>query len=340
MLSLTRKRVLVTGGAGFIGSHLVDRIIKDEPATLVVVDNLFLGREANLEQARRRFPALKFYRQDVSHYEAMKRILTEENIEVVFNLAVIPLLTSLERPRWSVDVNLGIATVAAELLREGCYETLIHFSTSEVYGTARYTPMDEGHPLRPHTPYAASKAASDHIILSYRDTFGIDVAIVRPFNNFGPRQNDKLYAAIIPIVIRRVMQGDDVIIFGDGKQTRDFVFVRDVADAAVHVYEEPKTRGKVINLASGQETSMNHLTQVLMDIMETRVPVVHQAPRRGDVRRHCGGIDLARQVIDYQPGVSLEEGLVETVAWYRQQHEPGTRDARGGMHTLRASGNR
>ena len=167
MPKLRGKSVLVTGGAGFIGSHLVDRIIQDSPSNLVVVDNLFLGKEANLDQARQAFPALKFYRQDASDYEAMKRIITAEGVEAVFNLAVVPLPTSLERPRWTVGTNMAITTVACELLREGYYQTLIHFSSSEAYGSAQYVPMDEKHPLLPSTPYAASKDDSDHVVLSY-----------------------------------------------------------------------------------------------------------------------------------------------------------------------------
>jgi len=316
---LTGKSVLVTGGAGFIGSHLVDRIVQESPGNLVVVDNLFLGKEANLDQAWQVFPALKLYRQDASDYEAMKRTIAAESVEVVFNLAVVPLPTSLERPRWTVDVNVAITTVVCELLREGYYRTLIHVSSSEAYGSARYVPMDEDHPLLPSTPYAAGKAASDHIILSYCKTFGIDAAIVRPFNNFGPRQNEGTYAGVIPIVIRAALRGEPAIIYGDGEQTRDFIFVRETADAAVRIYEEPATRGQVVNIATGQELSINRLVRAILEILDADVPIVHAAPRPGDVRRHCGAIDLAHRLIGFEPHTALNDGLVETVAWYRRK---------------------
>lgn len=316
---LQRKSVLVTGGAGFIGSHLVDRIIQESPANLAVVDNLFLGKEENLDQARQAFPTLKFYRQDASDYAAMKRIITAEGVEAVFSLAVVPLPTSLERPRWTVDTNVAITTVACELLREGYYQTLIHFSSSEAYGSAQYVPMDEKHPLVASTPYAASKAASDHVVLSYWKTFGIDAAIVRPFNNFGPRQNEGAHAGVIPVIIRAALRGDPATIYGDGEQTRDFIFVREVADAAVRVYEEPATRGQVINIATGQELSINRLVREILAILDADVPIVHDAPRAGDVRRHCGAVDLARRLIGFQPHVALNDGLIETVDWYRQK---------------------
>jgi len=321
VVKLTGKSVLVTGGAGFIGSHLVDRIIRESPSNLVVVDNLFLGKEANLDQARQAFPSLKFYSQDASDYEAMKQIIIAEGVEVVFTLAVVPLPTSLERPRWTVDTNVAITTVACELLREGCYRTLIHFSSSEAYGSAQYVPMDESHPLMPSTPYAASKAASDHVVLSYWKTFGIDTAIVRPFNNFGPRQNEGAYAGVIPSVIRAALQGKPIIVYGDGEQTRDFIFVREVADATVRVYEEPGTRGQVINVASGRELSINQLVQAIIEILGAEVPIVYKEPRPGDVRRHLGAVDLARKLIGFQPQIALDDGLAETVGWYRRELE-------------------
>jgi UDP-glucose 4-epimerase len=318
MLSLAGKSVLVTGGAGFIGSHLVDRIAGEAPANLVVVDNLFLGRDRNLDDARRAFPALRFYRGDVSDFAAMDDIMAVEEIDVAFDLAVVPLPTSLERPRWTVDVNVAATTVMCELLRTGRYQTLVHFSSSEVYGTAQSVPMDEDHPLEPSTPYAASKAAGDHVALSYQRAFGLDVAIVRPFNCYGPRQNEGAYAGVIPVVARRALRGEPVTIHGDGSQTRDFTFVSDLVDAAVRVYEVSATRGIVLNVASGREVAISTLVETLLGVLGTDVPVVHDAPRPGDVRRHCGSVDRAAELIGFRPWRALEQGLVETMAWYRE----------------------
>ena len=319
MLSLAGKSVVVTGGAGFIGSHLVDRLLDDRPANVVVVDNLFLGKEANLEEARRAFPDLRFYEQDAADYDAMREILVAEQADVVFEMAVVPLPTSLVRPRWTCDVNLSMATVVAELLRERCFETLVHFSSSEVYGTARYVPMDEGHPLEPRTPYAASKAGADHVVSSYQKTFGLDVTTVRPFNGFGPRQNEGAYAGIIPLVITRALAGEPIFVHGDGEQTRDFTFVRDIADAAVRAYTHPGTRGRVVNVCSGREVSVNALVATLLEVLAVDVPVLHEAPRPGDVRRHCGSPDLGQQLMGVSPEDRLADGLAETVRWYREQ---------------------
>ena len=315
--SLAGRSVLVLGGAGFIGSHLVDRLVDEAPRRVSVVDNLFLGREENLSDAATRLgDSLRFHNLDATDDEALARVIRDDETEVVFNLAVVPLPASLERPMWSVEHNVRLALVPCELLRTGAFETLIHVSSSEAYGSAEYVPMDEDHPPVPSTPYAASKLAGDQIVLSYQHTFGLDAAIIRPFNNFGPRQNAGSYAGIIPIVVNRATAGEPIEIYGDGEQTRDFVFVRDTADAIVRIYEEPATRGRIVNIASGREVSVNELVRLLLDALGSDVPVNHVEPRPGDVRRHWASIDLARELIGYQPRTSLRDGLAETVAWY------------------------
>ena len=153
-------------------------------------------------------------------------------------------------------------------------------------------------------------------MLSYAHTFGLDASIVRPFNNFGPRQNAGSYAGIIPIVVGRARAGEPIEIYGDGEQTRDFVFVRDTVDAIVRVYAEPATLGRIVNVASGREVSVNELVRLLLEALDSDVEVRHGPPRPGDVRRHLASIDLARRLIGYEPRTSLRDGLAETVAWY------------------------
>lgn len=319
MLSLTGKSVMVTGGAGFIGSHLVDRLVLEAPSNIVVVDNFFLGKMRNLDDARRSFPSLKVHDHDASDYEAMRETMAVEATDVVFNLAVVPLPTSLVRPRWSADTNFAIVSVVCELLRQGCFDTLVHFSSSEVYGTAQYVPMDEQHPLAPSTPYAASKAGGDHLVNSYLETFGLDATTVRPFNGFGPRQNEKAYAGVIPTVIGRVLAGEPLEIYGDGDQTRDFTYVGEIAEAAVRSYLSPSTRGRVVNISSGREVSVNALVEKLLITLDRDVSVSRSSPRPGDVRRHCGSPALGEQLTGFRPRRSLEAGLEETVRWYQER---------------------
>lgn len=316
-MSLKNKSVLVTGGAGFIGSHLVDRLIKEEPDNLVVVDNFFIGKESNLKEARGKYPNLPIYNQDASDYEIMSEIMKNEGIEVVFNLAVVPLPASLTKPRWTFEQNVNITLSICELARNNYFDTLIHFSSSEVYGTSEYAPMDEKHPLNGTTPYAASKAASDQLVFSYCRTFGIDASIIRPFNNYGPRQNEGSYAGVIPLTIKRILNNEASVIYGDGKQTRDYLYVTDTANATICIYNSKNTRNKVLNIASGKEISIEYVIKNIAKYLNCDKPIVYGRERPGDVRRHIANVYLAEDLIGFKPTVSLEEGLKLTVEWYK-----------------------
>jgi UDP-glucose 4-epimerase len=320
-MSLKNKSVLVSGGAGFIGSHLVDRIVKEEPENLVVVDNFFLGNNANLEDAKRNYPNLKIYKQDATDYERMSLIVKEEGVDVVFNLAIVPLPVSFEKPKWTYEHNVAITLTYCELLRNDFFGTLINFSSSEAYGTCVYAPMDEEHPLNPMTPYAASKTSADHLLLSYHKTFGIDAAIIRPFNNFGPRQNDKTYAAVIPITIKRILSGEAPIIYWDGEQSRDFIFVANTAEGAIEVYNHKTTRGRVLNIASGKDTTINTIVKTIAKLLNCDKPIIYREKRAGDVRRHIANTFLAQDLLDFKPKISFEEGMRLTVEWYKNSYK-------------------
>jgi UDP-glucose 4-epimerase len=319
MHSLKGKRVLVAGGAGFIGSHLVDRLVDEEPAGLVVVDSFFLGCDENLVDARLRFESLRVYRLDARDLAAMRQLVQSERIDVVFNLAVVPLPTSLDYPAWTIRTNIDIAVTFCELARCCDIQTLVHFSSSEAYGSAQYVPMDEKHPVIPTTPYAASKAACDQIVHSYRETFGIDTYIVRPFNNFGPRQNARLFAGVIPTVARRAAMGEPIEIFGDGEQTRDYVFVSDTAEAAVRLYHVEASRGRIVNVATGCETSVNDLVARILRILgKPNHPVRHAASRPADVRRHRGAPYLLKELTGFEAAQLSDERLQKTLDWHQR----------------------
>ena len=329
-MSFKNKSVLVTGGAGFIGSHLVDKLVKGETENIVVVDNFFIGKGSNLQDAREDYPNLKIYNQDVSDYEIMSEIMKNEGIEVVFNLAVIPLPASLTKPRWAFEQNVNITLSICELARNDYFDTLIHFSSSEAYGTSEYAPMDEKHPLNGTTPYAASKAASDQLVFSYCKTFGIEAAIIRPFNNYGPRQNEGSYAGVIPLTIKRILRVDAPVIYGDGEQTRDYLYVTDTANAAIAIYKSKNTRNKVLNIASGKEISIETLIKLIAKYLNCDKTIVYEQERQGDVRRHIANIYLANDLIGFKPTISLEEGLKLTVDWYKRVLENQNKSKSGG----------
>jgi UDP-glucose 4-epimerase len=315
-MTLKNKSILVTGGAGFIGSHLVDRLIMHQPERLAVIDNLFLGTKRNLQDAKKRFPELKFINQDASKIDKMREIMEREGTDVVFNLAVIPLPACFEKPSWVFTQNVNITLAVCELAREDAYGTLIHFSSSEAYGTSLSGPMDENHPLNGTTPYAASKGANDLLVFSYEQTFGIDASIIRPFNNYGPRQNDGSYAGVIPLTIKRIMNDEPPVIFGDGRQTRDYLYVTDTAEAAIKIHDSARTRNKVLNVASGKEIQIEYLLRLIANLMGFKGRILHEPDRPADVRRHIANIYLAEDLIDFKPTVGLEEGLKMTIDWY------------------------
>src|SRR3989344_1072861 len=315
-MNLKNKSVLVTGGAGFIGSHLVDALTKENPEKIVVVSNFCLGKEENLNEAKKSFKNLKIYNQSVADFDSTKEIFEKENIDVVFNLAVIPLPASLEDPLGSTIENIRITTNVCELLRKGLFKKLIHFSSSEAYGSARYVPMDEKHPLNPETPYAASKAGTDLIVDSYYRTFNVDTVVLRPFNNYGPRQNAGKFAGIIPLTIKRILNNEDIIINGDGKQTRDFIFVTDTARAAVEFGKSNNVLGKTINVASGREISINYLIELIKKEFDYKGKITHSEERPGDVRRHFADISMAKKILGFEPSVKIEDGIKVTCDWY------------------------
>jgi len=317
VLKLKGKSVLVSGGAGFIGSHLVDRLLLEEPSKITIVDNFFLGREENLQDAFAKRADLAVRRLDASDLAAMQDVVTERDVDVVFDLAIVPLPTSLDYPVWTLATNIGIATTFCELARRGLIQTLVHCSSSETYGTARGVPMTEEHPQDAITPYAASKSAADSIIAAYIRTFGIDAVIVRPFNNFGPRQNPGSYAGIIPIVIQRVAAGLPIEITGDGNQTRDFIYVKETVDLIVRAYEVVESRGLALNVATGLETSINDLVRGLLDVLDAADhPIIYTPERAGDVRRHCADVSRARALLGLHPHPLSKAQLRETVDYY------------------------
>jgi UDP-glucose 4-epimerase len=315
-MKMENKSILVSGGAGFIGSHLVDRLILENPKKIVVVDNFFLGKTQNLDEAKRNFGDLKIYNENAANEKRMEEIIKSNDIDVIVNPAVIPLPVSFKRPKWTYEQNIAIVMTACELLRKGLFDTLIHFSSAEVYGTAKYVPMDEDHPLHPTTPYAASKVSCDMLATSYQKVFGLDVSIVRPFNNFGPRQNEKSYSAVIPTTIKRILNGKAPVLYGDGKQTRDYIYVTDTVDAIVRIYKSKKRKGKIINIANGKEVEIGRLIGMIADIMNCNKKIKHEKPRPSDVRRHLADTTLVKKLINFKPKVGLEEGLKNTVEWY------------------------
>lgn len=310
------KKILVTGGAGFIGSHLCDGLLKRGAEKVVCIDNFFLGKMENLEFALK-YDNFVLYKDDARNFGVLQAIMEREEIEVVFNMATIALNYSFFNPFDAYMVNVEIANTLLQLLKVGAYKTLIHTSSSEAYGTAQYSPMDENHPTNPTTPYAAGKAAADLMVHSFYKILDLDISIVRPFNNYGPRQNaEGSLAAIIPATAKRIYDGGKPIVEGDGEQTRDFIFVEDTVEGLILAYEKEESRGQIINLGSGKDISINELLKGICAYMNYSGEWEYRPERKSDVRNLCADSKKAKEILNFEAKVAFQEGIKKTLDWY------------------------
>lgn len=307
--------VLVTGGAGFIGSHLVDRLLDEGAKEVIVIDNMFLGSEDNLRDAISKGAIL--YKDDIEITSSLDYIFEKHDIDIVFNCATKALNYSFVNPKNAFNTNVNGVLNILEHQRKGDFKTLVHFSTSEVYGTAVYEPMDEKHPINPTTTYAAGKAAADTAVNSWINMFDVDAFIVRPFNNYGPRQNHKGYmAGIIPITAFRILNEINPEIHGTGLQSRDFIYVLDTVDAIIKLYSK-MPKGDSVNISTDGQIAMKDLVPKIAKIMGYKGDILNKPARGADVECHNASNEKVKAMIDYQL-TSFEDGLTQTIKWYEE----------------------
>ncbi len=308
-MDLTGKRVLVTGGAGFIGSHLVDQL---GDCNVRVLDNLTTGRESNLAEAD-----CEFVRGDILDRVLVARLM--QDTDVVFHLACRGVRHSIGSPIESHQVNAeGTLGLLVEADRAGI-ERFVHVSSSEVYGTARYAFMDEQHPTFPETVYGAAKLAGEAYVRAYHQTYGLPTVVVRPFNNFGPRSHHEGDSGeVIPRFAVWALNGKPPVIFGDGSQTRDFIYVKETAAWLRRVAECDDLVGRTINLGSGVETSVAELAQMVYEEVGHGELQPEFHPRRpGDVDRHLADVRLAREMLGFRTKIDVREGVRQLLAHLR-----------------------
>ena len=315
--TLSGQGVLVTGGAGFIGSHLVDRLLAEGAKEVVVIDNLFLGEEANLEDALRS-GRCHFYRDDAEIASSLDYIFSRHPVSTVFNCATKALNYSFLNPANAFSTNVDVVLNLLEAQRRGVFKTLCHFSTSEVYGTAVYEPMDELHPRMPTTSYAAGKAAADLAVESYVRMFDLDAYVVRPFNNYGPRQNYRgLLAAIIPTTAARILSGGEPEIHGTGKQSRDFIHVDDTVDAVIKLHAV-MTPGDDVNISTDNTCSVEDVITRICAYYGYRGEILRKEARKADVLCHIASNAKVKSLIEYRL-TAFDHGLGDTLEWYARR---------------------
>ncbi len=318
--SLRGSLCLVTGGAGFIGSHIVDGL-RAEGARVRVLDNFSTGFEHNLEhlQAGNDFEIVDG---DASDADVVSQVM--QDVDVVFHQAA---MASVPRSMREPDLcHAWCATSTVELLRAaaaGSVRRFVFASTSAAYGDSPFVSKREVDPVAPLSPYAAAKLAGEAYCQSFYRGFGLETVILRYFNVFGPRQDPQSeYSAVIPRFVSMILSGNPPIIFGDGQQSRDFVFVKDVAKANLLAATVPGVAGGTFNIARGERTTLLELLTTLRSILNQEIEPIHQPPRDGDVRDSLADITVARQRLKFEPDVTMTEGLRRSVDYYRSLVEP------------------
>jgi UDP-glucose 4-epimerase len=306
------RRALVTGGAGFVGSALV-RLLGERGYGVRVYDDLSLGSAEHLDGT-----GAEVVRGDVRDVEGLAG--AAHGCDVVFHLAagtgVVP---SIENPFGDFDLNARGTLAALSATRQAGARRFVFSSSNAPLGAGAY-PASEEKPIAPLSPYGASKAAGEAYCSAFHGAYGLEAVAVRFSNAYGPRSAHK--SNVIPVFIRRLLDGDELVVYGDGAQTRDFVFVTDLAEGLLRAAETEGVGGEVFQLASGIETTVNELVSLLGEIAGREAEVRREPPRPGEIVRNYSRIEKARHRLGYAPAVSLEDGLRRTYEWFADEWAP------------------
>jgi nucleoside-diphosphate-sugar epimerase len=307
-------KYLVTGGAGFIGSHLVEELLR-RGQTVRVVDSLVTGKRANMASFADR---VEFIEGDLADKEVARRSV--EGMEFVLHQAAIPSVPrSVAEPerchRANVDGTLNVLLAS----REAGIRRLLFAGSSSVYGNSATLPKREDMPSNPLSPYALHKLIGEQYARMFTSLYGLETVTIRYFNVFGPRQDPSSpYSGVISLFIRALVEGRSPAIYGDGEQTRDFTYVANVVDGVLKACSAPAASGRVFNVATGGRISLNHLYQALQELTGRTIAATYAPTRVGDVRDSQADISAAREILGYSPIVTFEDGLARTLAWSRE----------------------
>lgn len=308
-------RILITGGAGFIGSHLADRLIKNGDK-VILIDNLSTGKKENIN------PKAKFYKIDIQSPK-ISNILKKEKPEILFHLAAqIDVRKSVEDPIKDAKINiLGSLNVIKNFYQESLKNIkkpkIIFSSTGgAIYGDAKIIPTPETYPEFPLSPYGVCKLTIEKYLNYYWKVFNIPYVALRYANVYGPRQNSKGESGVVSIFIDKLFSGENPIINGSGKQTRDFVFIEDIIEA--NILAMKKNKVGVYNIGTGKETDINTIFQKLKKITNSNLKAVHCLEKKGEQKRSCLDYKKAQKELSWKPKYNLDEGLIKTVGWFKK----------------------
>lgn len=308
-MNFKEKRVLVTGGAGFIGSEVVSQLIKSG-AMVTVLDNFSSGKKHYLPKNKN----MKIVKGDIRDEKIVARVIKDQ--EAVVNLAALPFIPdSYFYPGDFFSVNtIGSVNMLWNSIKSKTTDLFIHISTSEVYGSAQTVPMNENHPTAPHSTYAVSKLAADRAAFTLHKENGFPVVVIRPFNSFGPRFTEPY---IIPEIMNQILRGNKELTLGNIHSSRDFTFVEDTANGILRCLQEKKAIGEIINIGSGKEISIHDLAKKIAKISKKKIKIKYDESRERpyDVNRLLADNSKARKILKWRPKISVEKGLAMTYKW-------------------------
>jgi len=309
-------KILITGGAGFIGSHLCEKYV-EAGHNVLCLDNFMNGTIRNIRSLihKRNF---KLINGDIRDFDLLEKVMPE--VDVIFHLAAqIHVDRSVVEPKITYEINVLGTQNVLEVARMYDVKKVINASTSEVYGSAQYAPIDEKHPLEAPHPYGASKIAADRMCYSYIQTYGMDIVIMRLFNVFGPRQKDIGYGGVISIFTRRVLNNMPPIIYGDGSQTRDYTYIADAVKAYDLALNYTKQINEPINFGTGVEVSILDLANMIINLSNKNnsLKPIHVEPRIGEVKRLIADATKAKKILGWSASYDFKKGLKEFFEWYK-----------------------
>lgn len=320
--ALLGKIVMVTGGAGFIGSHMAERLLS-LGATVVAVDNFSTGAEANIAHLRD-MERFFFVRADVNQFSELERVFAERQFDYIFHYAaLVGVQHVIERPLEVFKDIDGIAFLLA-LAKAHRVQKVVFASSSEAYGEPTELPERESghHNVNPDDPYGLTKLVGENMMKNYWKHHGLPTTSLRFFNVYGPRQNASAYGFVVGIFLDAMLRGQHVKIFGDGKQTRDFVYIDDNIEAGIRALLSEKTNGETINVGSGSETTILGLAEQIAVVVGAKFSPVFVPEREVEIRYRDPDITKMRMLLDFVPQTPLREGLQKTSSWYKEHVRP------------------
>ncbi len=311
------QRILVVGGAGFIGSHIVDKLLEGG-LEVIVLDNFSTGRMENLAQQKHN-KNLRVVKGDIRDAKQIKA--TIKDVDAVFNdAAIVSVRLSVDNPMLVNDVNVNGALNLLKASADGHVKRFVQASSASVYGDAEMLPISEDTLLKPISPYAVSELAAESYALAFHKAYGLQTVCLRYFNVYGPRQAYNPYTGAITLFINQLLNNQLVTIFGDGEQTRDFVYVEDVASANTLALTSKEAVGKAFNVGTGAATSINTLVKALAKIVgRSKVKPLHAKPKLGEIRHSVASIEKAKRILGYRPAFPIDSGLRQLVKWHTSE---------------------